>query len=155
MRFVTWRWEMWVNKLEDRISYEYDTNFTIISDKCESGYDRKQTTTNTFPTIKYPIISQSTLYVGYANKCGAWLLVFSTMISVRVHYANVRACYTYTYLCVGKGGSSDSCAWRSHANRCDTWRATSRCARTCAIWGRRASGTISSIGCICAVFPEK
>lgn len=63
-------------------------------------------------------------------------------------------CPWSTCPCVGRGGSWDWCVCWSRDCRCDTWRATSRCAHTCATWGRRASGTTWSTAGTCAASPE-
>lgn len=63
-------------------------------------------------------------------------------------------CPWSTCPCVGRGGSWDWCVCWSRGCRCDTWRATSHCARTCATWGRRASGTTWSTAGTCEASPE-
>lgn len=63
-------------------------------------------------------------------------------------------CPWSTCPCVGRGGSWDWCVCWSRDCRCDTWRATSRCAHTCATWGRRASGTTWSTAGTCGASPE-
>jgi len=58
-----------------------------------------------------------------------------------------------TYRCAGTSDFSNSCVCWILCYKCDTWKATIRCARTCEISDRLVSETTWRTVCTCAVSP--